>query len=105
MDTAATWGGSCVEGLAEGTREIVWVLGSDREESSTDTGQLNQGKRYGQWVERDADGDLLIDYVARNSLNGWIDLVGAPQFDPFPINESTHSTGAGHLTLMSLIGQ
>ena len=57
-DQTVTWSAECAGGLAEGTGELTWVWGSDREESATSTGQLQQGKRHGHWVSRYADGDV-----------------------------------------------
>ena len=47
----ATWSGECANGLAEGTGEIFSIWGSSREFNATDTGQLQQGKRHGQWSD------------------------------------------------------
>ena len=56
VNETATWSGTCAGGLAEGTGEIVWVSDSDRENSQTNTGQMQQGKHHGRWVFRGADG-------------------------------------------------
>ena len=58
VNSSATWSGACAGGLAEGTGELTWVWGSDREESVTSTGQLQQGKQHGQWVKHRANGDV-----------------------------------------------
>ena len=58
VNETATWSGGCAGGLAEGTGEITWVWGNDRVHVYTSTGQLQQGKRHGQWVTREADGGV-----------------------------------------------
>ena len=52
VNQANTWSGECVDELAEGTGEIKRVYGGNRDNSSTDTGQLQHGKRQGKWVNR-----------------------------------------------------
>ena len=47
----ATWSDTCSDWLAEGTGEISSIWGSNREFNATDTGQLQQGKRHGQWSD------------------------------------------------------
>ena len=58
VNEAVTWSAGCVEGLAEGTGEVMWVRGDDREHVTTSTGQIQQGKYHGQWVVRQADGQV-----------------------------------------------
>ena len=58
VSETATWSGACADGLADGTGEIIWVWGSDRGNRTTSTGQIQQGKRQGHWVIREADGDV-----------------------------------------------
>ena len=52
-----TWTGECSGGLAQGTGTLkrVWDSGQKTSES---TGLLQDGKRQGRWVERDADGGV-----------------------------------------------
>ena len=69
----ATWSGACTGGLAEGAGEIFKVYGSDREGSATATGQLQQGKRHGRWVERDASGTVSEAPYVDGKLHGrWV---------------------------------
>ena len=73
LNSSATWSGECADGLAEGTGEIKWVWGSDREESATSTGQMQQGKRHGQWVLRFADGGVQEGpYVDGKEHGQWV---------------------------------
>ena len=69
----ATWSGACTGGLAEGAGEIFMDYGSDREHSATATGQLQQGKRHGRWVQRDADGGVAeVPYVDGKRHGRWV---------------------------------
>ena len=68
-----TWSGTCADGLAEGSGEIVWVWGSDRENSHTGTGQMQQGKEHGQWVIRYASGNVFEGpYVDGKRHGQWV---------------------------------
>ena len=51
VNETATWSGTCDGGLAEGTGEVFWIWGSDREFNATHTGQFQQGKKHGQWSD------------------------------------------------------
>ena len=56
VNSTVTWSGACAGGLAEGDGEIKWVSGQDRENISTYTGHLRQGRMEGQWSVVVADG-------------------------------------------------
>ena len=73
VNETATWSATCAGGLAEGTGEITWVSGSDRGNRTTATGQLQQGKRHGQWVLRFANGTVEEGPMVANKKNGrWV---------------------------------
>ena len=57
VDQTVTWTGVCSGGRAqrEGTLKWVW---EDGEKTLESTGSLTDGKAHGQWVIRDADGDV-----------------------------------------------
>ena len=74
VNESATWSGGCTNGLAEGTGEIIWAWESDREQQkATDTGQFKGGKRHGQWIIREADGDVKEGpYVDGKRHGHWV---------------------------------
>ena len=73
VNETATWSGGCAGGLAEGTGEITWVWGNDREHVSTGAGQLQQGKYHGKWVSRPVNGDVYEgSYVDHKRHGRWV---------------------------------
>ena len=55
------WSGACVNGYAEGVGTLTWAGASA---GSTASGQLDQGKQQGTWVEGYSNGDVAeIEYV------------------------------------------
>ena len=54
---SVTWTGECSNGFASGMGTESWVGGGYGE--SVATGRLQDGKRYGHWVERIADGSVF----------------------------------------------
>ena len=51
-NVTVVWSGMCAGGLAEGTGEITWLWDNDTKTSQTETGQLQRGKKHGEWDER-----------------------------------------------------
>ena len=56
-DETVTWTGACSGGLAQGTGTLTGVWDSGKQTSES-TGLLQDGKLYGHWVLRDANGDV-----------------------------------------------
>ena len=74
VNETATWSVECASGLAEGTGKLTWVWGSDLEDNLTATGQLQQGKRQGSWVNRYADGTVYEGpYVDDKRHGQWVE--------------------------------
>ena len=57
VDATVIWTGECAEGMGEGTGTLNWVWDGGKKTSET-TGRLQEGKRHGQWVLRESDGDV-----------------------------------------------
>ena len=60
-DETVTWTGGCSGGRAQGVGTLKWVYDGGKKTAES-TGGLTDGKMHGQWVIREADGD--IRYVA-----------------------------------------
>ena len=56
-DATVTWTGECAGGRAKGEGTLKWIW-DEGKKSSESTGSLEDGKMHGQWVLRDADGDV-----------------------------------------------
>lgn len=70
-DESDTWTGPCVEGLAHGTGTFTRV--SSEGTRTIATGLIRNGKRHGQWVEREADGDVWEGpYVDGKRHGRWV---------------------------------
>ena len=72
-DETVTWTGGCSEGRAQGEGTLKWVW-EDGEKTSESTGSLTDGKRHhGQWVIRDADGDVQEGPYVDGKMHGqWV---------------------------------
>ena len=72
-DETVTWTGGCSEGRAQGEGTLKWVW-EDGEKTSESTGSLTDGKRHhGQWVIRDADGDVGEGPYVDGKMHGqWV---------------------------------
>lgn len=75
-DHAVTWSGRCADGLASGTGTLTWVRGS---KENWHSGLLQNGRKQGSWVERDADGSRNTyegPYVDGKEHGPWVDAEG-----------------------------
>ena len=71
-DQTVTWTGECSAGRAQGEGTLKW-LWEDGEKTSESTGSLTDGKRRGNWVEQEADGDVWEGpYVDGRRHGKWI---------------------------------
>ena len=69
---SVTWSAACAGGLAQGTGTLTWVSGSGQQTSES-TGRLRDGKRYGQWVLRFANGTVEEGpYVEGKRYGQWV---------------------------------
>ena len=97
-DKTVTWTGGCVEGLAQGTGTLKWVWdGGKRTVEST--GLLREGKRHGQWVLRDAYGNVFEGPYVEGTRHGqWVwRMVDGNVFEgPYMEGEGPYVEGTRH---------
>ena len=66
-----TWTGECTGGLSRGTGSLTWVWDGNEQ---VITGRLEDGKQYGHWVVRHADGGVSEGpYVAGERHGHWVE--------------------------------
>ena len=67
---SVTWTGECVGGLAQGTGTLTWISDGNQQ---TGTGHLQDGRRTGNWVLRDANGSVQEGpYVDGKQTGNWV---------------------------------
>ena len=71
-DETVTWTGECAGGLAQGPGTLIWIWDSGQG-TQEDTGRLQAGKRQGDWVRRNADGNVEEGpYVDGERHGDWV---------------------------------
>ncbi len=71
-DLRITWTGGCSNGRASGPGEWTWSYTDDdgNPASTSDTGELRDGKRHGHWTRRWADGTVGEGPYVDGRMNG-----------------------------------
>lgn len=67
-DQTVTWSGGCSDGLSSGTGTLTWVRDGKEDKHS---GLLQEGKRQGHWVIREANGTVGEGPFVRGKRNGY----------------------------------
>ena len=97
-DKSVTWTGECSGSLAHGAGSLTWVSGEDKQ-VSTSTGFLQDGKRHGPWVVREADGIVGEGPYVNGKMHGsWVVRLANGTVEEGPIvNGKRHGLWVGRL--------